>query len=116
MRAGFKTSCLAGARHCAKALAGLAIWTTWLVLLLLLGVQAYVATVRQLDVPRFVLHAIERHLAESGVSFAFGQASLDPSGRVLIERARFRLASFNEPIVTARAIYIRLNRESLRRA
>jgi hypothetical protein len=113
MSAGFKTSCLAGARHCGSALAALAIWTFWLVLLVTLGVQAYVATVRQLEVPRFVLHAIESHLAESGVSFAFGRAILDPTGRVLIERARFRLASFNEPVVTARAIYIRLNPLSL---
>ncbi len=113
MRAGIKTSCLAGARHCARALASLVIWTTWLVLVVLLGIQAYLASVRQLEVPRFLLHAIESHLAESGVSFAFGRASLDPSGSVLIERARFRLASFNEPIVTAQAIYVRLNPISL---
>ena len=64
---------------------------------------------RELEVPRFLLHAIEGHLAESGVSVTFGRAIFDPSGRVLLERARFKLASFSEPVVTARAIYIRLD-------
>jgi hypothetical protein len=113
MAAGITKSCLAGARHCATALAAVAIWTVWLALTLLLALQAYVASVRQLEVPRFLVHAIESRLAESGVSFVFGRALLVPSGRVLIERARFKLASFNEPIVTARSIYISLNPFSL---
>src|SRR5579863_703281 len=113
MAAGITKSCLAGARRCASALGTVALWATWLVLTILLGLQAYVASVRQLEVPRFLVHAIERRLAESGVSFTFGRALLDPAGRVLIERARFRLASFNEPVVAARSIYISVNLFSL---
>jgi hypothetical protein len=113
MAAGFTKTCLAGARQCCSALATVVIWTTWLLLSLLLALQAYVASVRQLEVPRFLVHAIERRLAESGVSFTFGRALLDPAGRVLIERARFRLASFNEPVVTARSIYVSVNPFSL---
>jgi hypothetical protein len=113
MAAGIMKSCLAGARRCGAALAAVVIWATWLVLTILLVLQAYVASVRQLEVPRFVVHAIERRLAESGVSFTFGRALLDPAGRVFIERARFRLASFNEPVVTARSIYISVNPFSL---
>jgi hypothetical protein len=79
------------------------------VLALLLGVQAYVASENQMQVPRFLLRAIEAHLAESGVSVKFGRATFDPSGRILLEKAKFRLESFSEPVVTADAIYLRLD-------
>jgi len=113
MLEGIKRSCKAGARHCASGLLTAGVWTAWLALVLLLAFQAYIASVRELEIPRFLLHAIERHLAESGVSVTFGRAIFDPSGRVLLERARFKLASFSEPVVTARAIYIRLDPLSL---
>ncbi|HXQ80332.1 MAG TPA: AsmA-like C-terminal region-containing protein [Opitutaceae bacterium] len=109
MLAGIKRSCIAGVRQCASGLLGAAVWSTWLALVLLLAFQVYIASVRELEVPRFLLLAIENHLAESGVSVVFGRAIFDPSGRVLIEKARFKLASFSEPVVTARAIYIRLD-------
>lgn len=86
-----------------------AVWSTWLLLVIVLCFQAYIGAVNELQVPRFLLHAIEDHLAQSGVSVRFGKATFDPTGRILLQRARFRLASFNEPIVTADAIYIRLD-------
>jgi hypothetical protein len=86
-----------------------ALWTLWLALLLLLGFQTYVASVNELEVPRFLLRAIEDHLAESGVSVAFGRAIFDPSGRILFQKARFKLATFSDPIVTADSIYVRLD-------
>ncbi len=59
--------------------------------------------------PRFVLHSIEDHLAQSGISVKFGRAIFDPNGRILLEKARFRIASFSEPVVTADAIYVRVD-------
>jgi hypothetical protein len=109
MPAGILKPCMAGARHCASCLLTLAVWTTWLLLALLLCFQAYIGTVNELQVPRFLLRAIEDHLAESGASVKFGRATFDPTGRILLQRAQFRLASFAEPIVTADAIYIRLD-------
>ncbi len=109
MLAGIKRSCIAGARYCASGLLTAGLWTTWLLLLLLLAFQGYIASVKEIEVPRFLLRAIEGHLAEYGLSVVFGRATFDPSGRVLIQKARFKLASFSEPIVTARAIYIRLD-------
>ena len=109
MAPGTFRRCAAGARVCASLVATLLVWTTWLALALLLGVQAYVASENQMQVPGFLLRAIEAHLAESGVSVKFGKATFDPSGRVLIEKARFRLESFSEPVVTADAIYLRLD-------
>ena len=101
--------CLAGARHCVACLVTVAVWSTWLLLVIVLCFQAYIGAVNELQVPRFLLHAIEDHLAQSGVSVKFGRATFDPTGRILLQRARFRLASFTEPIVTADAIYIRLD-------
>ena len=101
--------CLAGARYCATCLVTFGIWSSWLLLVILLCLQAYIGAVNELQVPKFLLRAIEDHLAQSGVSVQFGRATFDPTGRILLQKARFRLASFTEPIVTAGAIYIRLD-------
>jgi len=102
-------SCLTGARYCASGLATAAIWTLWLLLAIVLALQVYVASVKELQVPGFLLRAIEDDLAQSGIAVKFGRAIFDPSGRVLIEKAKFTLGSFSEPIVTADAIYMRLD-------
>jgi hypothetical protein len=109
MPGGTSRQCLAVARHCGSFLLTLALWTLWLGLSLLVFLQAYIATVNELQVPRFLLHAIEGRLAEAGASVAFGKATFDPSGRVLLLRASVKLESFAEPVVTANAIYIRLD-------
>jgi hypothetical protein len=100
---------MAGARVCGSILVTIALWTMWLALLVLLVFQGYIASVNEMPIPRFLLHAIENHLAESGVTVKFGRATFDPSGRVLLQKAQFRLASFSEPVVTADAIYLRLD-------
>lgn len=87
----------------------LGVWTTWLLLVILLCLQVYIGTVNELQVPRFLLRAIEDHLAQSGVTVTFGRATFDPTGRILLQKARFRLASFTEPVATADAIFIRLD-------
>ncbi|HEY5228938.1 MAG TPA: hypothetical protein VIJ19_10365, partial [Opitutaceae bacterium] len=60
---------------CAAALATTALWTLWLILLVALIFQAYIAAVKEFPVPGFVLHAIEAHLAESGTAVKFGRAT-----------------------------------------
>ena len=109
MPGAIKRSSIAAARACARGILTAALWTLWLALSLLAALQIYVLSARELQVPRFVLTAIEDHLAESGASVQFGKASFDPSGRLLIEQAKFRLASFSEPVATADAIYIRVD-------
>jgi hypothetical protein len=94
---------------CGVILGTVALWTLWLALTVLLIFQSYIASVNELPVPRFLLHAIENHLAESGATVKFGQATFDPSGRVLLKKVRFKLDSFSEPIVTADTIYLRLD-------
>jgi hypothetical protein len=109
MPAGTPRRLVTGVRYCASCLLTLFTWTAWLALALLLCFQAYIASVNELQVPRFLLRAIESHLAESGVTVKFGRATFDPSGRVLLQKASFRLDSFAEPVVTADAIYLRLD-------
>jgi hypothetical protein len=109
MPAGTNRPWLRAARLCGSVLATVALWTLWLALALFLFFQAYIASVHELEVPRFLLNEIEAHLAQSGASVTFGRAVFDPYGRILIEKARFKLNSFNEPVVTAAAIYIRLD-------
>jgi hypothetical protein len=109
MPAGILRPCLAGARVCAACLLTLLLWTLWLVLAIALIFQAYIASVNEMPVPRFLLNGIEEHLAASGVSVRFGRAIFDPTGRVLLEKTQFTLGSFAEPVVTADAIYLKLD-------
>jgi hypothetical protein len=109
MASGALHPCLRLARLCGHCLGYFALWTLWLGLILLLAAQAYVATRNQLEVPPFLLRALEARLAVSGLSVRFGGALFDPSGRILVEDARIRLDSFAEPVATARTLYLRLD-------
>lgn len=96
-------------RWAADALRTLAFWTLGLGLSLLLALQLYVAGRNQLEVPGFVARALERRLAAAGMHATFGRTRFDPSGRVLIENVRVTLPGFDEPLVTADAVYARLD-------
>jgi len=98
-----------GCKWLAGGLWTLTLWTLWLGLVLLLALQIYVACTKELNAPRFVLRAIEQRLAMSGTHATFGRTIFDPSGRVLIENAALTLPGFDEPVITARAIYVRLD-------
>jgi len=98
-----------GGRWLVGALWTLVVWTLWLGLALLLALQVYVATSRDLNAPSFVLRALERRLAASGTHATFGRTTFDPSGRVLMENVAVTLPGFEEPVVTARAIYARFD-------
>jgi len=99
---------LAG-RWAASALVTLVFWTLGLGLSLLLAVQVYVACSNQLEVPVFVVRALEERLAAAGMHASFGRTRFDPSGRVLIEDLRVTLPGSEEPLVTATAVYARLD-------
>jgi hypothetical protein len=86
----------------------LLVWTLWLVLGLLAAAQTYVAATRQLELPGFVVREIEARLTASGMHATFGRTLFDPSGRVLIQDVRLTLGSFDEPVVTADAVYARV--------
>lgn len=102
-----------GTRWCSSCALSFLLWSCWLALALLLAAQAYIATHHELEVPPFLLRSLEERLAASGMRVAFGRTSFDPVGRVLIENARVYLPGYAEPVVTARAIYTRLDPWSL---
>ncbi|MBI5693849.1 MAG: hypothetical protein HZC55_27560 [Verrucomicrobia bacterium] len=101
--------CAFGARACASYACACVLWSLWLVLLATLGIQLYVASRHELAVPGFLLRRIEQRLAESGVRATFARTSFDPQGRILMEGVRVFLPSFPEPVLTARAVFLRLN-------
>ena len=101
--------CGAGARWCGAALLSFCVWTLWLALCLLLAAQIYIARTNELSVPFFVQRALEARLAVSGVRVSFGHARFDPSGRILAENVRVWLPGFEDAMVTARAIYVRID-------
>ncbi|MES1166920.1 MAG: hypothetical protein ABUL68_02865, partial [Pseudomonadota bacterium] len=105
----FWNLCRLGLRHSATALLSLGFWTLWLLLGVLLAGQIWWAGSRELAVPGFVLRALEERLAASQLRASFGKTSFDPSGRILVENVRLLSPSFNEPLVTVRAAYARLD-------
>ena len=98
-----------GTRFCAACGLSFAVWTLWLGLALLLAVQTYIASTNELEVPAFLLRALEQRLAASGLRATFGRTSFDPTGRVLMEDVRLSLPAFAEPVIAARAIYVQLD-------
>jgi hypothetical protein len=94
---------------CLCGLGTLVLWCLWLALALLLALQLHIAISNQLAVPPFILRAIEEKLAASGMTPTFGATRFDPSGRILIEKVAITLPDFSEPVITARAVFIRLD-------
>jgi hypothetical protein len=86
-----------------------AVWSFWLVLLFLLGVQIWWFRSSELAVPGFVLRALETRLAASDLHATFGRTVFDPTGRVLLEDLKLSTPAFREPIATARLIYLHLD-------
>lgn len=85
------------------------LWSLWLALSLVLAGQIYIATTHELAVPQFILQRLEARLAAAGLRAGFSRTSFDPTGRILIENARLSPVAFTEPVLQARALYVRLN-------
>jgi len=94
-------------RFCVSCGATLACWAVWLVLGATLITLGYIATVRELPVPDFILRRAEAELARAGLTLKFGRARLDPTGIVLLEDVQFRSRQFEEPLLTCRVLYLR---------
>lgn len=101
--------CTQGARFCADCVLACALWTLWIALTLLLIAQIGIAVSHELAVPKFLLRALEERLAASQVSVAFGRATLDPTGAVILENVRVSLPGLDEPVARVRAATIGLD-------
>lgn len=94
-------------RFCVSCGVTLACWAAWLVLGATLITLGYIAMVRELPVPDFILRRAEAELARAGLTLKFGRARLDPTGIVLLEDVQFRSRQFEEPLLTCRLLYLR---------
>ncbi|HKB92376.1 MAG TPA: AsmA-like C-terminal region-containing protein, partial [Opitutaceae bacterium] len=83
-------------------------WTLWLALGLNLIMIGRIAITHEMAVPHFVLRRLEASLASAGLEVQFGQVNLDPGGRFYLRDVRIYSPHFNEPLLTAGAIYVRL--------
>lgn len=101
--------CWRGLRTLWDGIFSFVIWSVWLALTLLLAAQLYILSANELAVPEFILRHFESRLAESGLRVAFKRTLFDPSGQVHFEDVRLSPPSFDEPVVSARSVYIRLN-------
>lgn len=101
--------CTQGTRFCLECAGSFALWSLWLALTLLLGVQIYIAAAHELEVPGFLLRRIEERLAQSGLQAQFARTAFDPQGRFLIEDLRLSTPAFADPVVSARTVYVSLN-------
>lgn len=113
MKSAWLKRCGRGAKFCGACCVSLVCWTFWLGLSLLLCLQLYVAFTHELPVPTFIVHQLESRLAASGVKASFGRTSFDPTGRVLVENTQLSLDSFEEPVATAKLLYLQLDPWSL---
>jgi hypothetical protein len=94
---------------CAHCVLSLFLWTLWLGLCLLLALEIWIATSRELAVPGFVLRELEQRLEVSHVQVKFGRTHFDPSGRILVEDLRVFLPAFAEPVLHCQSAQVELN-------
>jgi len=97
-----------GLKLCRYCLACFCCWTLWLGLLSLLGFQLYTATTKQMPVPAFLLHSLERQLARADITAQLGKTRFDPTGQIVIEDLRLSLPEFSEPVARIGSVYIQL--------
>jgi hypothetical protein len=96
-------------KHCLRSVCSFALWTLWLMLVVLFIFELKIAFSRELNVPAWIIHRLENKHAARGLIAHFGAATLDPHGRVLLRDARLHSVHYPEPLFTARSIEFTLN-------
>lgn len=109
MKKSWPQHCLQGVHFCGACCLSLLCWTLWLGLSVLLALQLYIALTRELPIPTFVVRNLETRLAASGIQATLGRTSFDPTGRILVENTRLSIGSFEEPVATAKLLYLHLD-------
>jgi len=99
----------AAAAYVARAGWSFVVWTTWLGLILLLALQAWIAGTSELTVPAPLLRRMEAELARQGFRATVGSTSFDPTGRIYARDVRLFLPAFAEPVLEARGVYALLD-------
>ena len=100
-------------RFCLSCCNAVLCWALWLTLTGTMATLGYVAYVKELPVPEFVLRRAERELVAANIDVSFGRARFDLTGRILLEDVRLRSQQFQEPLLASRLVYLDLNFWSL---
>jgi len=98
---------------CASCVGHVVLWSVWLILAAVLVLQIVIACSHELRVPPLVVKAFENRLAHASLHATFDTASFDPSGHVLVENLHLFSDSFEEPLVTCKSLFVKLDTLSL---
>ncbi|GAB1489839.1 hypothetical protein MASR2M8_22960 [Opitutaceae bacterium] len=98
-----------GARVCTRGAVAVVHWSAWIALLFTLGVQIYILSAQKLTLPAFVTRQLAANAAAYGFRVDFGRTHFDPLGRILLENVSLNPLSVNEPIITVRSAFLKLD-------
>ena len=107
--------CWQGSRFCGECVAHFILWSIWLVLGLIAGVQIYIASAREVPVPGFVLNELETRMATAGVHITFGPATFDPTGHLLLQDVSFAVGNTQQAALTAGTVHLKFDPWALAR-
>ncbi len=92
-----------------RCMFGLIRWISWILLVVLAGLQVFILTKHELDVPQFVLREIESRLGQAGLHAKFGQFTFDPTGCLLVRDLQVSLLSSDTTVLRAKSIAMQVN-------
>ena len=95
-------------RWCTRKGGLFALWSLWLLLVIILAAQIHVFTSHEVALPDPVRRLIEQNLSSQGISLTFDRGMLDPSGRMLLENVRLGTPTTSGTLVTARSLHAKL--------
>lgn len=99
----------AALRWCGACCLSFARWTLWLILGVSLGALVWIAAVREVTVPGFLLRRAEAQLARFGLQARLDRAMISPRGIVQVDNLRLHAAPYEEPLLAARAAVLHLD-------
>lgn len=102
-------ACWQSSHFCGRCLLALVQWLSWILLVVIAGVQIFLLTKHELDVPQFVLREAEKRLADAGLHARFGKFTFDPTGRLLVRDAQLSLLSSDATVIRAQSISMRVD-------
>jgi len=96
-------------KWCTGCLRDLLLGALWLALAALLTLQLILLSVHQLPVPSWMLRQIELRLDKAGLHAQFGSATLDPSGRVVLEKLQLSPSTASGTLIAVDTLILRLS-------
>ena len=102
-------ACWQSSRFCGQCVWALVQWILWILLVILAGVQIFLLTKHELNVPQFVLREVESRLADAGLHAKFGKFTCDPTGHLLVRDVRISLLSSDATVMRAKSISLQVD-------